>query len=121
MGAGIISFVVAVQSLSPVRLFEIPWTAACQAPLFSIISQNLLKFMSIELVMPSNHLILCLCHLFFLASILPSIRVFLKIEIRISSKFPDCVDAVSVGLGFYLFFQYSFNWLHLVLVAACGI
>ena len=47
--------IVVVQSLSPVRLFEIPWTAACQAPLFSIISQNLLKFMSIESGMLSNH------------------------------------------------------------------
>ena len=70
--------------------------------------------------MPSNYLILCQL-LFFLASILPTIRVFLKMEIHISSKFPDCVDAVSVGLDFYLFFQYLFIWLHLVLVAACGI
>ena len=76
--------------------------------------------MSIESVMPSNHLILC--HLlFFLASILPTISVFLKMEIHISSKFPDCVDAVSVGLDFYLFFQYLFIWLHLVLAAECGI
>ena len=70
--------------------------------------------------MPSNHLILCRL-LFFLAAILPSIRVFSKMEIHISSKFPDCVDAVSVGLYFYLLFQYLFTWLNLVLVAACGI
>ena len=52
-----------------------PWTAVCQASLFSTISQSLLKFMSIELVMLSNHLIL---HhpLLFLPSIFPSIRVF---------------------------------------------
>ena len=47
-----------VQSLSCVRLFVTPWTAACQASLSIINSQNLLKFMSIESVMPSNHLIL---------------------------------------------------------------
>ena len=64
-----------VQSLSRVRLFVTPWTAACQASLSFIISQSLLKFMSIESVMPSNHLILC--HpLLLLPSIFSSIRVF---------------------------------------------
>ena len=47
-----------VQSLSHVRLFATPWTAACQASLSITNSHSLLKFMSIELVMPSNHLIL---------------------------------------------------------------
>ena len=52
-----------------------PWTAACQASLSFTVSQSLLKLMSIELMMPSNHLILC--HpLLFLPSIVPSIRVF---------------------------------------------
>ena len=64
-----------VQSLSHVRLFATPWTAACQASLSITNSQSLLKLMSIELVMPSNHLILC-CPLLFLPSIFPSIRVF---------------------------------------------
>ena len=64
-----------VQSLSHVRLFATPWTAARQASLSITISQNLLKFMSIESVIPSNYLILC--HpLLFLPSIFPSIRVF---------------------------------------------
>ena len=67
--------VIVVQSLSRVRLFVTPWTVALQAPLSSIISQSLLKFMSIESMMLSNHLILC--HpLLLLPSILPSIRVF---------------------------------------------
>ena len=48
------------QLLSHVQLFETPWTAASQAPLSSTISQSLLKCMSIESVMLSNHLILCL-------------------------------------------------------------
>ena len=64
-----------VQSLSHVRLFTTPWTAASQASLFFTISQSLLKLMYIELVMPSNHLILC-CPLLLLPSIFPSIRVF---------------------------------------------
>ena len=67
--------VVVVHSLSHVRLFVTPWTAACQASLSFIISQSLLKLTSIELVMPSNHLILC-NPLLLLPSILPSIRVF---------------------------------------------
>ena len=50
---------VVVQSLSHVQLFVTPWTVAWQAPLSSTISHGLLKFMSIEPVMPSNHLILC--------------------------------------------------------------
>ena len=64
-----------VQSLSRVRLFVTPWTAARQAPLSITNSHNLFKLMSIELVMPFNHLILC--HpLFLLPWIFPSIRVF---------------------------------------------
>ena len=64
-----------VQSLSRVWLFATPWTAARQASLSITNSQSLLKLMSLESVMPSNHLILC--HpLLLLPSILPSIRVF---------------------------------------------
>ena len=58
-----------------VQLFATPWTAARQASLSFTISQSLLKLMSIESVMPSNHLILC-CPLFLLPSIFPSISVF---------------------------------------------
>ena len=64
-----------VQLLSHVRLFETPWTAACQASLSITNSQSLLKLMSIELVMPSNYLIFC--HpLLLLPSTFPNIRVF---------------------------------------------
>ena len=62
-------------SFNHVWLFATPWTAACQASLSITNSQSLLKFMSIELVMPSNHLILC-CPLFFPPSIFPSISIF---------------------------------------------
>ena len=64
-----------VQLLSRVQLFETPWTAAGQASLSISNSQSLLKLMFMELVMPSNHHILC--HpLLLLPSIFPSIRVF---------------------------------------------
>ena len=64
-----------VQSLSRVRLFMTPWATACQASLSITNSRSLLKLMSIESVIPSNHLILC--HpLSLLPSIFPSIRVF---------------------------------------------
>ena len=64
-----------VQSLSHIQLFVTPWTSAHQASLSITNTQSLLKPMSIELVMPSNHLILC-PPLLLLASIFPSIRVF---------------------------------------------
>ena len=66
--------VVGFQLLRHVRLFVTPWTAAHEAPLSSIFSQSLLKFMSIEVVLLFNHLILC--HPLLLSSIFPSIRVF---------------------------------------------
>ena len=64
-----------VQSLSHVRLFVTSWTASRQASLSFTVSQSLLKLMSIESMMPSNHLILH-CPLLLLPSVFPSIRVF---------------------------------------------
>ena len=63
------------QSLSRVQLFATPWTSARQASLSITNSQSLLKLMSIEAVMPSNHLILC-CPLLPPPSVFPRIRVF---------------------------------------------
>ena len=63
-----------VQSLSHVQLFATLWTTAHQASLSITISRSLLKLMSIESVMPSNHLILC--HPLLLPSVFPSTRVF---------------------------------------------
>ena len=68
-------FCCCVKSLSCVQLFATPWTAALQASLSSTVSWSLLKLMSVELVMLSNHLILCL-PLFLLLSVFPSIKVF---------------------------------------------
>ena len=75
-----------VQSLSCVWLFATAWTTACQASLSFTISQSLLKLMSIESVMPSNHLILC--HpLLPLPSLFPSIRVFSN-ELALCIRWP---------------------------------
>ena len=68
-------FVAVFLSVTRVWFFATPWTAAHQASLSLTIPQRLPKFMSIELVMLSNHLILC-CPLLILPSIFPSIRVF---------------------------------------------
>ena len=75
-----------VQSLSHVRLFVTPWTAACHASLSFTLSQSLLKLMSIESVMPSNHLVVC--HLLLLLpSIFTSIRVFTN-ELALHIRWP---------------------------------
>ena len=77
-----------VQSLSHVRLFVTPWTIAHQASLSITNSQSLCKLISIELVMPSNHLILC--HpLLLLPSIFLSIRVFSN-ESVLRIRWPKC-------------------------------
>ena len=68
-----------VQSLSRVQLFATPRTATHQASLSSTISQSLIKFMSIESVMPTNHL--ALCHpLLLLPSIFPNIRILSRVS-----------------------------------------
>ena len=103
-----------VQSLSRVRLFVTLWTAACQASLSVTNSWSLLKLMSIESMMPFNHLILC--HpLLLLPSIFPSIRVFSSesvIRIRWPKYWPIWIptlrdfDLIGLGcsqaLGFFL-------------------
>ena len=77
-----------VQLLSRVLLFATPWTAGRQASLSITISWSLLKLMSIELVMPSNHLILC-CPLLVTPSLFPSIRVFSN-ESGLCIRWPKC-------------------------------
>ena len=79
--------VVAVQLLKPCLLAS-PWIAACQASRSSTISWSLLKFMSIEWMMPSNHLILCY-PLLPPPSIFPSIRVFSN-ELAVRIRWPKC-------------------------------
>ena len=82
----LVTGVFVVQSLNCVWLFMTPWAAACQASLSFTISQSLLKLISIELVMPSNHLILY-CLLLLLRSIFPSIKVFFS-ELALRFRWP---------------------------------
>ena len=106
-----------VQLLSHVRLFASPWTVARQASLSITNSQSLLKLMSIELVMPSNHLIL-ICPLLLLPSIFPSIRVFSN-ELALHIKWPkDRSFSVSPSNEYFglisfridLFAHLAFQW-----------
>ena len=100
-----------VQSLSRVRLFSTPWIKACQA------SRSLLKLMSIELVMPSSHLILCR-PLLLLPPIPPSIRVFSN-ESTLRMKWPKywsfsfSISPSNERPGLILF---RMNWLDLLTV-----
>ena len=94
-----------VQLLSCIQLFVTPWTAECQASLSITNSQSLLKFMYIESVTPSNHLILCLS-LLLLPSILPSIRVFSN-ESVLHIRWPK-YWSFSFNISFPVNIQYSF-------------
>ena len=113
-GQQIIMHYYSVQLLSHVGLFVMPWTTACQASMSITNSQSLLKFMFIELVMPSNHLILC-CPLLLLPSIIPSIRSF-----PISQFFPSSGQSFSFSIS--LFNEYSgltsftIDWIDLLAV-----
>ena len=94
-------YISSVQSLSHVQLFAAPWTAACQASLSITNSQSLLKLMSIELMMPCNHLLLC--HpLLLLCSVFPSIRVFSNESVLQVAK---VLEFWRTDLGAYLYSQ----------------
>ena len=104
---------ISVQLLSRVRLFAIPWTAARQASLSATNSQSLLKLISIELVMPSNHLILChsllLLHLIF-----PSIRVFSN-ESVLCMRWPKYWSfSISPSNEYSGLISFSIEWLDLL-------
>ena len=81
-----LAFIIVVHSRSWIQLFATPWTIACQASLSFTSSWNLLRFLSIESVMPSNHLILCR-PLLFLPLIFPNIRVFSN-ELALHIRWP---------------------------------
>ena len=106
-----------VQSLSRVRLFVTPWTAARQASLSITNSQSLLKLMSIKSVMPSNHLILC--HpLLLLPSIFPSIRVFSS-ESDLYIRRPKCWSfsfSISPFNEYSGLISFRIDWLDLLAV-----
>ena len=106
-----------VHLLSCVRLFVTPWTVARQASLSITNSWSLLKLMSIELVMPSNHLILCR-PLLLLPSIFPSIRVFSnESALRIRwPKFWSFSFSISPSNEYSGLISFRMDWLDLLAV-----
>ena len=102
---------------SHVQLLSTLWTAACQASLSITNSQRLLKLMSIDLVMPSNHPILC-CPLLLLPSIIPSIRVFSNksvLYIR-GPKYWNFSFSISLSNGYSGLISFRMGWLDLLAV-----
>ena len=100
-----------VQSLSLVCLFVTPWTAACQASLSFTISQSLLKLMSIELVMPFNHLILCyplLC--------LPSVFLSIRVSSHPMAKYWSFSFSISHSKGYSRLISFWMDWFDLLAV-----
>ena len=108
---------ISVQPLSRVQLFATPWTVACQASLSITDSQSLLRLMSIESVMPSNHLILC--HSLLLPpSIFPSIRVFSN-ESALRIRWPKCWSfsfSISPSNEYSGLISFRMDWLDLLIV-----
>ena len=99
--------------LSPVWLFATPWTAARQASLSITSSWSFLKLMSIELVMPSNHLILCL-PLLLLPSIFPSVRVFSNESVLCIRQ--SCSLSISASNEYSGLISFRMDWLDLLTV-----
>ena len=106
-----------VQSLSHVRLFATPWTAARQASLSITNSRSLLKLMSIESMMPSNHLILCR-PLLLLLSFFPSIRVFSNESVLclMRSKCWSFSFNISPSHNYSGLISFRMDWLDLLVV-----
>ena len=101
--------------LTHVRLFATPWTAACQASLSITNSRSLLKLMSIESVMPSNHLILCPPHL-LLPSVFPSIRIFSN-ELTLCIRWPKYWSfSISPSNEYSELISFRIDWLDLLAV-----
>ena len=108
----VIKTINSVQSLSHVQLFATPWTVACQASLSITNSWSLLKLMSIELVMPSSHLILCYA-LLLLPSIFPSIRVFSN-ELALPIRWPKYWNfsfSISPSNDYSVLISFRIDWL----------
>ena len=101
-----------VQSLSHVRLFATPWTAAHQTSLSITNSRSLLKLISIKLVMPSNQLILCF-PLLLLPSIFPSIRVFSSHQV---AKYWSFSFSISPSNEYSGLISYRMDWFDLLAV-----
>ena len=106
-----------VQLLSCVRLFATPWTTVCQASLSITNSQSLLKLMSIESVMPSNHLIL-FHPLLLPPSIFPSFRVFSKESVLCTMwpKYWNFSFSISPSNEYSGLISFRMDWLNLLAV-----
>ena len=112
-----ILFVVVIQLLSPVQLFATSWAAALQAFLSFTISQSLLKLISTESVMPSNHLMLC--HLLLLLpSIFPSIRIFSNESALLIrwSKYWSFSFSISPSIKYSGLISFRIDWFNLLAV-----
>ena len=106
-----------VQLLSHIQLFATPWTAAHQTSLSITNSQSLLKLMSIELVMPSNHLILC-CPILLLPSIFPNVRVFSS-ELVLHMRWPEYWSfsfSISASNEYSGLISFRMDWLDVLVV-----
>ena len=100
-------------------LFATPWTAVCQAPLSFTVSWSLLRFMSIESVMLSNHLILC-CPLLLLPSVFPNIRVFSS-ESALHIRWPEYWSfsfSISPSNEYSGHISFKIDWFDLLAVLA---
>ena len=108
--------IVVVLSLSHVQLFVTPWTAAHQASLSLTISLSLLKLMSVESEMPSNHLVLC--HPLLLPSIFSSIRVFSdELDLRIRwPKYWSFSFSISLSNEYSELISFRIDWFGLLAV-----
>ena len=98
---------ISVQSLSRVQLLATPWTAAHQASLSITNSRSLLKLMSIESMMPSNHLILC--HPLLSPSIFPSIRGFSTTILEMVTRVINRKNQVTENLDFSKLIKTNFS------------
>ena len=116
--------VVVVPSLSHLQLFVTPWTAACQASLSFNVFWNLLKLISIDLVMHSNHLILCTCPppapapRLLLTSIFPSVKFFsneLALHIR-RPKYWSFSFSISPSNEYSGLISFRIDWFDLLVV-----
>ena len=109
--------IIVIQSLSCVKLFATPWTAAHQASLSFTISWSLLKLMSIESMLPSNHLILC-CPLLLLPSIFPRLRVFSNESVLCIrwSKYWSFSFSISPSYEHLGLISFSIDWFDLLAV-----
>ena len=107
----------AVQSLNHFWLFVTPWTSACQVSLSIIISQSLLKLVSIESLVPSNHLIFC-CPLILLPSVFSSIGVFSnQLVLHIMwSKYWSFSFSISPPSEYSGLISFRMDWLDLLAV-----